>query len=59
MRTNRPIVLVSVLALLLFAPTLRHGFAYDDGITVLENPHVREHRFGEILLAPYHAGPSQ
>lgn len=59
MRTNRTILLVSLLALVLFLPTVRHGFAYDDAITILENPDVREHRFGQALLSPYHAGPSQ
>ena len=52
-------ILSAAVAFALFLPTLRHGFAYDDGITLLENPLVREHRFAQILLAPYHTGPSQ
>lgn len=58
--TRRGAALASaLLALLVFLPTLPHRFAYDDAITIVENPLVTEHRFAEILVAPYHAGPSQ
>ena len=43
-------------AALLFLPTVRLGFAYDDMIVVETHPLVTGHLWREILTSPYHVG---
>ncbi len=50
-------VAVVALAVLPYAPTLGHGFVHDDHMVLLDNRVVREERFLEAAVAPYHTRP--
>ena len=43
-------------AALLYLPTVRFGFAYDDASVVETHPQVTGHLWGAILTSPYHVG---
>lgn len=45
-------------AALLYIPTVRFGFAYDDTIVVETHPQVIGQDWGAILTSPYHVGSS-
>ncbi len=46
-------VALAILAALLYAPTLGHGYVFDDLAIVYDNPVVTELRYGEALAGPY------
>lgn len=56
-RTFGPPLAAALLAGVLYAGTLGHGFAYDDALNIGENPLVLEHRFAAIVTHSYHQGP--
>lgn len=55
MPTPRSVLAVAALATIPFLGTLGHGFTYDDPLN-LQNPSVREHRFGALWTEPFHSG---
>lgn len=48
--------IASGIAILLYLPTVRFGFAYDDASVVESHPQVTGHLWGAILTSPYHVG---
>jgi Flp pilus assembly protein TadD len=54
---RRPAILLLILAVLVFLPTLRYGFVFDDNVFVEENAYI--HDWGSIgeALAVWHQGP--
>lgn len=49
-------LLVAAVAALLYLPTVRFGFAYDDAIVVETHPQVTGHAWRAIAVSPYHVG---
>jgi tetratricopeptide (TPR) repeat protein len=52
----RGYLLAALAAALLYLPTIRYGFAYDDTIVVETHPQVTGHLWREMLVSPYHVG---
>ena len=50
------LVLVALTAALLYLPTVRFGFVYDDATVVETHPQVTGQEWGEIFVSPYHVG---
>ncbi len=50
---------VVLLAVLVYAGSLGHGFVYDDETVVQSQEIVRSHRFAEAFTTPYHRGAGQ
>ena len=50
---------VALLAVVLYAGTLGHGFVYDDDLVVRSHTIVREQRFLRAFTTPYHSDASQ
>jgi len=48
--------LAACVAALLYLPTVRFDFAYDDASVVLRHPQVLSHAWGAIATSPYHVG---
>jgi hypothetical protein len=58
---NRPLLraaCVAAVAALLYLPSLRFAFTYDDAIVVENQPQVTGHAWGALLVSPYHVGTS-
>jgi tetratricopeptide (TPR) repeat protein len=50
-------MLIALLAVALYAPTLRNGYPFDDDVIVRTNPIVTELRYGEAVTRPYWPAP--
>jgi tetratricopeptide (TPR) repeat protein len=50
-------LLVALLAIALYLPSLRNGYVFDDGVIVRDNPIVKELRYGQAVTRPYWPAP--
>ena len=55
-RPVRNALVAAAVAAVLFLPSVRFGFAYDDSVVVEGHPHVTGHAWVDLLVSPYHAG---
>jgi hypothetical protein len=51
------LALVAAVAFLLYLPSVRFDFTYDDAAVVENHPQVTGHAWGAMLGSPYHVGP--